>query len=63
MNKELLPKALIAMSLVLLSLNITKLDFGYLGDASYYSIASNVLVILAMMVLIKNFRRHQRNQE
>jgi uncharacterized BrkB/YihY/UPF0761 family membrane protein len=62
MNKELLPKILIAISLVLLGLNIARLDFDNLAEASYYGIAANVLVIMAMLIMIKNFRRSQNDE-
>lgn len=47
-------------SIILLVVNIYRLDFYNLKNQNYWGIASNLFVIIAMLLNIKNIKKHKK---
>ena len=47
-------------SIILLVVNIYRLDFNNLKNQTYWGIASNIFVIIAMFLNIKNIKKHKK---
>ena len=47
-------------SVILLVVNIYRLDFNNLKNQNYWGIASNLFVIIAMLLNIKNIKKHKK---
>lgn len=47
-------------SIILLLVNIYRLDFNNLKNQTYWGIASNIFVIIAMLLNIKNIKKHKK---
>ena len=47
-------------SIILLVVNIYRLDFYNLKNQIYWGIASNLFVIIAMLLNIKNIKKHKK---
>jgi len=63
MNRKNIAYFLILTSLILLVLNVTELNFENLKENRYSSIASNLLLILAMILTIKNTNKKENENK
>lgn len=63
MKKEILPYTLIFLSLILLALNIYRLDFKNLTVWSFAGIISNLLLIIGMSFNIRDINRNKKNSD
>ena len=61
MTKKTGAYLLMAAGLILLILNITELDFSNLQKESFVGIISNVLLILAMIISVRDLNKKEEN--
>ena len=57
MNKLKLAYFLIIVSVILLVINISQLDFNNLDKGNYFGILSNLLLIFAMVINIRDLNK------
>jgi len=60
--KYFLPISVIVILSILLLYNIFQLDFENLGDSSYTGIISNITIIAAMILLIVQIRKNEKEK-
>lgn len=53
-------KIVIALGIILLLLNISGLEYKNLKFSSFYGIISNLLLILAMILAIRNLKKKEK---
>ncbi len=63
MTKKTGAYILMLVGLILLILNITELDFSNLQKESFFGIISNVLLILAMIVSVRDLNKKEENSK
>ena len=63
MNRIKIAYFLIFASLILLVLNISELDFENLKKNKYSGIASNILLIIAMILTIYNAKKNENENK
>lgn len=63
MNRIKIAYFLIFASLILLVLNISELDFENLKENKYPGIASNILLIIAMILTIYNAKKNENENK
>jgi hypothetical protein len=63
MNRIKIAYFLIFASLILLVLNISELDFENLKENKYSGIASNILLIIAMILTIYNAKKNENENK
>lgn len=62
MNNIKLAYFLLAASLILLALTIYRLDFNNLQSGNYFGIISNILLMFAMILRIRDFKKNKGNK-
>jgi hypothetical protein len=63
MNRIKIAYFLIFASLILLVLNISELDFENLKENKYSGIASNILLIISMILTINNAKKNENEDK
>lgn len=63
MNRIKIAYFLIFVSLILLVLNISELDFENLKENKYSGIASNILLIISMILTINNAKKNENEDK
>ena len=58
--KKKLPYILIIVSVILLTINISRLDFENLKDGTYAGIISNILLIAAMILVVIDKKKRDK---
>lgn len=61
MNRKKIAYFVILASVVLLILNITELNFENLAENRYSGIVSNILLLLAMVLTIRDLNKNKQN--
>jgi hypothetical protein len=62
-NKKILSYFLIVLSLILLLINLFRLDYNNLLKNHFFGIISNVLLIIAMLLNIRSMKNAEKEEK